>query len=89
MSKSEWQAKLAGFVALYEAGAYTTNEFFWFALPFFDGQSADEELWGALPQKVRECFLTQVDKGAETDTPADAALAEKLSMVRRVAIAKS
>ena len=86
MSKSEWQAKLADFLPLYEAGAYTPNEFFWFALPLFDGESGDKELWGALPQDVKDCFMTQLEKGAETSTPAGEALAKKLSVVRRVAM---
>ena len=86
MSKSEWQAKLADFMPLYEAGAYTSSEFFWFALPLFDGESGDQELWGALPQDVKDCFIAQLEKGAETDTPAGAALAEKLLMVRNVAM---
>ena len=86
MSKSEWQATLADFLPLYEAGAYTSSEFFWFALPLFNGDSGDKELWDALPQDVKDCFLAQLEKGADTDTPAGEALAEKLLAVRQVAI---
>lgn len=86
MSKSEWQAKLADFVPLYEAGAYTSTEFFWFALPLFDGEAGDKELWDALPQDVKDCFVTQMEKDVATKDAAGIALAEKLSAVRRAAI---
>ena len=86
MSKSEWQAKLADFVPLYEAGAYTPSEFFWFALPLFDGETGDKELWDALPQDVKDCFIAQMGKNTTTSDPAGVALAEKLSVVRQVAM---
>ena len=86
MSKREWQARLADFIPLYEAGAYTSSEFFWFALPLFDGESGDRELWGALPQHVKDCFIKQLEKCGEMDNPAGAAVAQKLSMLRRVAM---
>jgi len=86
MSKREWQVKFVDFVPLYEAGAYTSNEFFWFALPLFDGGSGDQDLWDALPQDVKDCFVTQMKRDVATTDPAGVALAEKLAAVRRVAV---
>jgi hypothetical protein len=83
MSNSEWKAKLADLVPLYESGAYTASELFWFALPLFDGKAGDRELWDALPQAVKECFIAQMEKDPEMSDPVGAALAEKLSVVRR------
>lgn len=85
MSKSDWHVKLADFVPLYEAGAYTTHEFFWFALSLFDGGQGDKDLWDALPQDVKDCFAVQMKKDVETSDPGGVALAERLSAVRRVA----
>lgn len=86
MSKSEWQARLADFVPLYEAGAYTSDEFFWLTLPLFDGEAGDKELWEALPQDVKDCFFAQMEKGIATSDPAGAGMAETLAVVRRVAM---
>lgn len=86
MSKSEWRVKLTDFMPLYEAGAYTTNEFFWFALPFFEGGVEDKELWDALPQDVKDCFVAQIEKEVVTSDSDGAALAEQLLAVRRVAM---
>lgn len=87
MSKTEWQAKLADFVPLYEAGAYTANEFFWFTLPLFDGGEDDKALWDALPKEVQDRFLAQMAKSAAESAvasdPAAAALVDQLLVVRR------
>lgn len=86
MSKNDWRVKLAEFVPLYDAGAYTTLEFFWFALPLFDGGDDDKELWEALPQEVKDSFVIQIQKDVATNDPAGAALAVGLAAVRRVAL---
>jgi hypothetical protein len=86
MSVNGSQAKLADFLPLYEAGAYTSSEFFWFALPLFDGTSGDKELWEALPRDVKDCFLAQMEKDVATSDAAGVAIAERLSAVRRVAM---
>src|ERR1700754_4725389 len=85
MSKSDWQANLAEFMPLYGAGAYTPEEFFWFALPLFDGKAEDEKLWDALPQEVKDRFIAHTGKNTTTGDTAGIALAEKLAAVRRAA----
>ncbi|NML47870.1 hypothetical protein HHL11_29240 [Ramlibacter sp. G-1-2-2] len=86
MRKRDWQAEMADFLPLYEAGAYTTDEFFWFALPFFEGDASDREVWNALPQAVKDRFRVQMEKEVEAEDDATrAALLERLAAVRGVA----
>jgi hypothetical protein len=63
---------------------YTTTEFFWFALPFFGGRVEDIELWAALPQDVKDCFVDQMEKEVVASDAIQAALAERLRAVRHV-----
>lgn len=86
MGKNEWKSKFADLVPLYEAGAYTSYEFSWFALPFFDGGPEDQELWDALPQDVKDCFVIQLGKDITMNDSTGMVLAERLAAVRRVAV---
>ncbi|GLR12470.1 hypothetical protein GCM10007907_12600 [Chitinimonas prasina] len=86
MSKVEWQAKLAEVLPLYEAGTYTASEFFWFALPLFDGGVNDKDFWEVLPQDVKDYFVAQLGRVVEANDSVGLALLERLSAVRRVAM---
>jgi hypothetical protein len=87
MDKMEWQTKLAEFAPLYEVGAYTPAEFFWFALPLFDGSETDRELWKSLPEQVRKIFLAEVSRAlafnrGESLESSKLAIIENLEFVR-------
>ena len=90
MGKLVWQSKLAEFIPLYETGAYTHSECFWFVLPFFDATEDDKALWENLPREVQAIFLQELLRtdsaiGECVSDASAAAVLEKMRFVRAVA----